>query len=113
MPPRASADASPPHDDAHTLVVLDGDDTHAITVAHGVSLRRALQNHDLSPHGLVTEWVNCRGQGHCTACRVCIDDGAPEPEQWLDAKLDDADLGRLACMIDVTHDMTVRLVQPV
>jgi ferredoxin len=98
--------------ETHTLTVLDDDEEHTLEVRHGTTLRAAMRTYGVSPHGPVTEVVNCGGQGHCTLCRVEIVDGAPEPTQWLDEALAEHDWGRLACAVSVRHDMTVRLVQP-
>ncbi len=97
----------------HTLTVLDGaKGEHTLEVEHGTSLREAMRTHGVSPHGPITEVVNCGGRGHCTLCRVEIVSGAPEPTQWLDETLAEHDWGRLACVIPIRHDMTVRLTQP-
>jgi len=93
----------------HTLKVYDGEDAHTIRVQHGRTLRTVLSEHDLSPHGWITQHVNCQGQGHCVACTVQVQEGDPDADQWLNAYLAEQDLGRLSCQIDVTQDLTVRV----
>lgn len=93
----------------HSVSVYDGDEWHTLNVADGRTLRAALQKHGLSPHGTLTRHVNCDGQGHCAACTVEVKEGAHEPDQWLDAFMDEHDLGRLACQVEVTQDMRVRV----
>lgn len=103
-------DAAPDEESAaHSVSVYDGSSWHRFEVEHGRTLRTALQEHGLSPHGTLTRHLNCNGQGHCAACAVEVQEGAEPPEQWLDAFLNAQDLGRLACQIDVTEDMTVRV----
>jgi ferredoxin len=93
----------------HTVAVHDGREWHEFNVQHGRTLRAVLREHGLSPHGWLTEHVNCDGQGHCSACAVEIEKGADDPEHWLDAFLSGRDLGRLSCQIDVTRDMALRV----
>lgn len=93
----------------HTVAVKDGDTWHDLEVEHGRSLRSALREHNLSPHGWLTRHLNCDGQGHCSACAVEVEVGAGKPDQWLDRLLDENDIGRLSCQIDVTEDMAVRV----
>jgi len=93
----------------HTLKVHDGEDAHTIQVQHGRTLRTVLFEHDLSPHGWITQHVNCQGQGHCAACTVQVQKGDPDAGQWLDAYLAKQDLGRLSCQVDVTQDLAVRV----
>jgi ferredoxin len=96
-------------EEKHTVVVYDGSTQHEIEVQHGRTLRAALREHNLSPHGWLTRHLNCDGQGHCTACAVDVTEGEEQPEQWLDAFMDAQDLGRLSCQIHVTEDMKVRV----
>ncbi|HHP7239325.1 2Fe-2S iron-sulfur cluster-binding protein [Longibacter sp.] len=96
-------------DATHTVAVHDGREWHELEVQHGRTLRAVLREYDLSPHGWVTEHVNCDGQGHCSACAVEIEEGADDPEHWLDAFLSGRDLGRLSCQIEVTQDMALRV----
>jgi ferredoxin len=93
----------------HTVVVYNGTNRHELQVEHGRTLRAALREHNLSPHGWLTRHLNCDGQGHCTACAVEVTEGEEAPEQWLDAFMHAQDLGRLSCQIDVTEDMVVRV----
>lgn len=95
--------------DTHVVSVHDGSTWHDVQAEHGQSLRAVLREHDLSPHGWLTEHVNCRGEGHCAACAVEVDIGGGEADQWLDAFLDEKNAGRLACQIEVTEDMAVRV----
>ena len=102
-------DASSGDTKTHTVSVKDGDTWHELTVEHGRSLWVVLQEHNLSPHGWLTQHLNCGGQGHCSTCAVDVDVGADKPDQWLDRFLNDNGLGRLSCQIDVTEDMAVRI----
>jgi len=95
--------------DTHVVSVHDGNTWHDVQAEHGQSLRAVLREHDLSPHGWLTEHVNCRGEGHCATCAVEVDIGGGEADQWLDAFLDEKNAGRLACQIEVTEDMAVRV----
>lgn len=106
--PRGSSDGDN-MPDTHTVVVFDGTNRHKLDVEHGRTLRAALRDHNLSPHGWLTRHLNCDGQGHCTACAVEVTEGEEAPKQWLDAFMDAQDLGRLSCQIDVTKDMAVRV----
>lgn len=93
----------------HTVSVYDGATWHQLEVPHGRTLRAALRAHDLSPHGMLTSYLNCGGQGHCAACTVDIEAGAEAPDQWLDTLLQAQGIGRLSCQLDVTQDMAIRL----
>jgi len=93
----------------HTVSVYDGATWHELEVSHSRTLRAALWEHDLSPHGSLTRYLNCGGQGHCAACTVQVNEGAEEPDQWLDTLLHAQDVGRLSCQIEVTKDMVIRL----
>ena len=93
----------------HTVSVHDGTEWHEFEVSHGRTLRAALWEHGLPPHGSLTSYLNCGGQGHCALCTVDIENGEEDPNQWLDSFLHAQDVGRLSCQVDVTQDMTVRL----
>ena len=98
-----------PNDTVHEVSVHDGSEWHHFEAEHGRTLRAALQEHGLSPHGSLTRQLNCGGRGHCAACTVEVEEGGEKPDQWLDAFLDGQGSGRLSCQIDVTQDMTVRV----
>ena len=93
----------------HTVSVYDGAEWHELEVSHGRTLRAALWEHELSPHGALTSYLNCGGRGHCAACTVDIEEGAEEPDQWLDTFLHAQGIGRLSCQVNVMQDMVIRL----
>lgn len=95
--------------ETHTIEVYDGTQWFELEAEHGRTLRAVLREHDLSPHSWLTRYLNCDGQGHCAACSVEVEEGASKPNQWLDAFLSSRDGGRLACQLDVTSDMTIRI----
>ncbi len=104
---RSSSDAE--HQKTHTIKVYDGSDSYTIEARHGRNLRAVLMENDVSPHGWLTQYLNCQGQGHCAACTVQIQEGAPNSDQWLDAFMAENDLGRLSCQVDVIQDLAVRV----
>lgn len=106
-----SSNGSSPSSDTktHAVAVKKSDVWHDLEVEHGRSLRAVLRENKLSPHGWLTQHLNCDGQGHCSACAVEVDVGAEEPDQWLDRFLDENGAGRLSCQITVTQDMSVRV----
>lgn len=91
-----------------TVVVVDGDDRHELTVPAGANLREALRSADLSPYARLTERANCGGRGLCATCGVRLRDDVA-PEHWHDALAARFGYPRLSCRIEVTEDLVVAL----
>lgn len=94
----------------HSLVVLRGEETHALRVPHDANLRRVLLDAGFSPYAALTRRANCGGRGLCATCGVWVENGEPPPEHWHDQLAARFGYSRLSCQIQVTHDLTVRLV---
>jgi ferredoxin len=95
--------------ETYTVTVRTGDTDVELDVQAGTILRDALRDAGYSPHNLVTDIVNCGGQGHCATCAVEIVEGDPPAEAVVDTLLSVAGLGRVSCTIPVDRDMVVRL----
>jgi len=92
------------------LTVINGDDTHKLSVEQGTNLRRILLDYDISPYGPINQYVNCGGRGLCATCGVWVEDGEPAPTHWHDKVGSRFGYPRLSCQIAVMHDMTVRIL---
>jgi ferredoxin len=101
-------------------VITLGDSGKTIEVPEGANLRKTLLKNKLSPYIGKDRFLNCMGNGLCGTCRIEVVDckGAPPMTPMEDAAL----VGlapfyarkipknvRLACRINVTKDMTIRM----
>jgi ferredoxin len=107
VPPGTPDDSD--HDTAQvTLVVIDDDERHELTVHPGTTVRDALLDADLSPYTRWTERTNCGGRGLCATCGIRLHDDV-DPEHWHDALADRFGYPRLSCQLDVQDDLVVEL----
>lgn len=94
--------------DGVTVVVVDGDDEHELSVPVGATLREVLLEAELSPYTRWTARANCGGRGLCATCGVRLRDDAA-PEHWHDKLAERFGYPRLSCQIEVTDDLVVEL----
>lgn len=92
------------------LTVVDGDEESALTVERGANLRRVLLDEGFDVYGPVSKRLNCGGRGLCSTCTVCIEEGAPPPEQWHDELAVTLGYPRLSCQVSLEEDARVSLV---
>ena len=81
---------------------------HALEVAGGANLRRALLDAGLSPYVALTARANCGGRGLCATCGVWVQP-APPPQHWHDAMAARWGYPRLSCQITVREDLRVEI----
>ena len=92
-----------------TLRVTDRDGAvHAVEVASGANLRRALLGAGLSPYVALTSRANCGGRGICATCGVWVQP-PPEPTHWHDKMAAAWGYPRLSCQITVRRDLDVEI----
>lgn len=98
--------------ETHAVEIRDGDETHWVTAEDGANLRDILIESEHSPHGAVTDWINCQGSGMCALCHVEVEAAASEPplptaDAPVDAVAQTLAGRRLACQIEVDRDLIV------
>jgi ferredoxin len=103
-----SDDGAGGSEDAVTVVVVDGEDRHELTVSPEQTLRKALLDADLSPYARLTERANCGGRGLCATCGVRVHEDV-EPTHWHDALAAWFGYPRLSCQLEVTEGLVVEL----
>lgn len=94
----------------YTVTVVGESASQMIQVPQGTNLRRALLQAGISPYGALSKRANCGGRGLCATCGVIFDAGEPAPAHWHDRIGSAFGYPRLSCQIEVTNDMTIRLV---
>lgn len=104
----ASGDERASSEDAVTVVVVDGEERHELTVPSGRNLRKALLDAGLSPYARLTERANCGGRGLCATCGVRIREDVP-PTHWHDALAARFGYPRLSCQLEATDGLVVEL----
>ena len=102
-----------PNDSEHdtdqiTIVVIDDDERHELTVPPGTILRDALLDANLSPYTRWTERANCSGRGLCATCGVRLREDT-DPQHWHDNLADRFGYPRLSCQLEVTDGLVVEL----
>ncbi|MBC8044052.1 MAG: 2Fe-2S iron-sulfur cluster binding domain-containing protein [Rhizobacter sp.] len=104
----------PSEDLTHQLTVHAPDGVHRFTVPHGANLRQTLLGRGFSPYTQLTKQFNCGGNGICATCGVWVseDDAVREPaaKHWHDRLAHAFGYPRLSCQIQLTADMSVRLI---
>ncbi len=96
-------------DEIVTITVWNGTEQHQLQAPAGSNLRRLLLAHALSPYARLTKRANCGGRGLCATCGVWIDE-QPPPTHWHDRLGQRFGYPRLSCQVNVTTDLTVRLL---
>ncbi|MGJ3238985.1 MAG: 2Fe-2S iron-sulfur cluster-binding protein [Anaerolineae bacterium] len=92
------------------LKIIDENKQTSIEIDSGANLREVLLEYGFSPYTRLTHIVNCGGRGICATCGVWIDTGEQQPQHWHDKLASRFGYPRLSCQINVTNDMTVRLL---
>jgi ferredoxin len=91
-----------------TVVVVDGEERHELTVPTGANLREMLLNAELSPYARLTERANCGGRGLCATCGVRVH-GDVAATHWHDALAARFGYPRLSCQLEATDGLVVEL----
>src|SRR5262245_24433716 len=105
-------------------VITIAESGKTIEVPEGTNLRKTLLKNNLSPYIGKDRILNCLGNGLCGTCRVEVVDGKGAPAM---GPLEESSLVglapfygrkipknvRLACRMDITKDMTIRMYPPV
>ncbi|WP_368408398.1 2Fe-2S iron-sulfur cluster-binding protein [Halorubellus salinus] len=107
MPP-GTPDDSERGTDQVTILVIDDDERHELTVPPGTTIRDALLDAGLSPYTRWTERANCGGRGLCATCGVRLREDT-DPEHWHDSLAARFGYPRLSCQIEATYDTVVEL----
>ena len=91
-----------------TVVVVDGEDRHELSVPEGANLREALLEANLSPYAPLTERANCGGRGLCATCGVRVQEDVA-PTHWHDRLAERFGYPRLSCQLEATDGLVVEL----
>lgn len=92
-----------------TLTIHTKGKESKITTQKGKNLKQVLIENGFSPHVLLTQKLNCGGNGLCATCGVWLEASIPATH-WHDKLAKRFNYPRLSCQVTIQRDMLIALV---